>query len=335
MNQFIHQFHFLRPWWWLAMIPLLLIIILFKTFARSDSAWEKVCDRHLLPHLLLEQFTQISKNWLWLLFVAWLIAVFALAGPTWRYLEQPIYQKQINRIIVMDLTANSLATDLPPSRLAREKFKLLDLLNHIKEGQVGLIVYAGEPYTVSPLTNDAKTIASMANDLSPQIMPIQGNNLSAGLLLAKKLFQQAQVISGQIIVISSGDIDVAAVTAAKTVKADGFDVSILGVGTQKQAPLATTSGQYLHNAQGNIAFSQFDVIQLKAVAQAGDGIYVPITNNNDDVQQLLQYRVVNTIQNNPQKQQTKLWQDEGHWFVLLLLPLVLLSFRKNFLTRIL
>lgn len=335
MTNFIHQFHFIRPWWWLAFIPLILLTMLYKNQAHTDNQWQKVCDAHLLPHLLVDKFKQSSNRWLWLLALAWFVAIFSLSGPTWRYEKQPVYQKQISRVIVMDLSTNTLATDLPPSRLAREKFKLLDLLNHLKEGQVGLIVYAGEPYTVSPLTNDAKTISAMVSDLSPQIIPVQGNNLSSGLLLAKKLFQQAEVTQGQVIVLSSGHIDEQAIKTSKQLSASGFNVSVLGIGSSKQAPLSAGDGQYMHTSQGNIAFSQYNAKQLQQLAKAGHGTYLPISDSNQDITQLLAFDKKASITNRSREhRQTKLWQDEGHWFVFLLLPFVLLCFRRKFLTRI-
>lgn len=334
MRELISQFHFLRPWWWLALLPLMLIFFLYRQQHRSSDAWQEVCDAHLLPQLLLNQTKQQARYWLWLLLGMWLIAVFALAGPTWRYRVQPTYQKQISRMVLLDLSPASLSTDLPPSRLLRARYKLLDILNNIKEGDVGLIAYAGEPYSVSPLTGDAKTIAAMINQLSPSIMPVAGNDLSKALSLAMKMLQQAGQTSGQIIVISSGNIDNdAAKTAAKLADA-GYAVSVLGVGTNKRAPLASANGQFVHDENGNILFSQFDSNGLAAVAKAGHGIYQPFTSDDQDILRLLGQVDSNRVDKTKQSSVIKQWQDEGNWFVLLLLPLVLLAFRRAFIKRL-
>jgi len=335
MMTYIEQFHFLRPWWWLAIVPLIIIIIFCKSQTTSGTAWAKVCDAHLLPHLLTDQIQKFSNAWLWVLFMAWLITVFALAGPAWRYSTIPTYQKNINRVIVMDLSDDSLATDVPPSRLIRERYKLLDLLKKAQEGQTGLVVFAGEPYTVSPLTSDSKTIAAMVDNLSPGIMPLQGNNLSSGLQKAKQLLLNANVSKGQIIVISAGAFNKKAKTTAKSLAKQGYTVSILGVGSQQKKPLKNKNGNFLHDEQGNIIFSHFDSNALKTIASAGDGIYVPFTNDAQDITKLLSFdRSQQFKQAKKSKQATKKWQDEGHWFVLLILPLVLFGFRRSFMARI-
>ena len=331
----LHQFHFIRPWWWLAIIPLFFLISFYKKQSQKNHAWEQVCDSHLLPYLLKNQFSSQSNRWLWILYLLSFILVFALAGPTWRYTLTPIYQKKINRVVVMDLSNNTIATDLPPSRLVRERYKLRDLLQKVREGEIGLVVYAGEAYTVSPLTSDAKTIASMVEQLTPNIMPIQGNNLSSGLKLASKLFKGANQSQGNIIVLSAGMIDSSSITLAKQLATKGFTTSVLGIGASKKVPLKDPQGHFMHNNKGEILFSQYHANTLASLADAGDGIYLPFSNDNADITQLLQQnKVQNFSQSSKAKLATKQWKDEGFWFVLLALPLVLLSFRRKIIKQI-
>ena len=74
------------------------------------------------------------------------------------------------------------ATDLKPSRLTLARFKVLDILNRTKDGQVGLIVFAGDAFVVSPLTDDVQTIAALVPVLTSDIMPAQGSRIARGLL---------------------------------------------------------------------------------------------------------------------------------------------------------
>ncbi len=148
-------FHFLRPYWLLALLPL---AVLFWHLLRAPSgpgAWRNVCAPHLLAHLLVGPARRPScLPWL-LLGLGWLLAVLALAGPAWKRLPAPLFQAQIARVLVLDLSESMNATDVEPSRLVRARYKLLDLLAQTHEGQIGLVVYAGESFVVAPLTHDA------------------------------------------------------------------------------------------------------------------------------------------------------------------------------------
>ena len=138
----------------------------------------------LLPLLLDDQKTQRSRIPLWLLSLGWLLAVLALADPAWEQQPQPLRQTGTSRVIVLDLSRSMLAPDLKPSRLVRARFKVEDILAHDAEGQTGLVVFAGDAFTVSPLTRDADTIRAQLRALDPSIMPSQGSRADLGLLKA-------------------------------------------------------------------------------------------------------------------------------------------------------
>ncbi|MBO0195879.1 VWA domain-containing protein, partial [Vibrio parahaemolyticus] len=84
----------------------------------------------------------------------------------------------------LDMSRSMFATDIKPNRLAQTRYKALDLLPKCKEGDTGLIAYAGDAYNLSPLTTDSSTLAGIIENLSPELMPFQGANLPAAIELA-------------------------------------------------------------------------------------------------------------------------------------------------------
>ena len=78
--------------------------------------------------------------------------------------------------MVLDLSYSMNSEDLAPSRLARARQKMLDLLVQRKEGQTGLIAYAGDAHIVTPLTDDTPTIANLLPALAPDMMPVPGSD---------------------------------------------------------------------------------------------------------------------------------------------------------------
>jgi Ca-activated chloride channel family protein len=90
----IEQFHLLRPWWLLLLIPLAgTLWLLFKN--RYDSgSWRAVIDARLLP-FVLSAGGQNTRGWSrWVPGCVALLAIIALAGPTWEKLRQSVYQKE-------------------------------------------------------------------------------------------------------------------------------------------------------------------------------------------------------------------------------------------------
>ncbi len=331
LSSVITNFHFLRPWWLLALIPLVLLLVLLRRRFSGAHQWAQVCDPHLLPHLLEQSPGSSLKQMSILLGVSWFFAVLALAGPTWQQLPQAMYAQNDGRVIVMDLSDNVRAADLQPSRLVRARFKLMDILRASKEGQTGLVVYSGEPYLVSPLTDDANTIAGMVPNLSPSIMPFQGNDLAAALKMAARLLQQSGFNKGQIIVLAASSASEEAIAEAKKLAEQGITTSVLGVGTGGNAPMTLSNGQFVTDKKGAIVFNRLDMANLQDLAQAGGGKYAAFSNNDSDIKQVLQIESssMSGLEATKDKATTDSWKDEGHWFIWLLLPLAAVAFRRG------
>lgn len=325
-------FHFLRPWWWLALLPLAYLLCRLVKQQHQAGAWAAVCDPILLPHLL-EQQTGSRGLWpVYLGALAGVLSIFALAGPTWSFTAEPTYSIQNARVLAFDLSPAMLATDITPSRLVRARYKALDILAHSEEGQIGMVAFASEAYTVSPLTEDERTIALMIPDLTPAIMPVTGDNITAALEKSAELLQQEQAQQGQIILITAAAPTPQDIETAKKLQQQGLKISVLGVGTVIGAPIPTAQG-YVQNSQGQVLLAKLDEAGLAQLAAAGGGNYRTVSNDDKDVEALLASSVKKKTKKS--EENATIWKDEGSWFVWLLLPLVLLGFRRGWLERLL
>src|SRR5262249_40593683 len=162
------------PWWLLAALPLLGLLWSLWRQSPRVLAWAAVCDRHLLEYLMQSKGQGRRHLALLSLFISGLCMCISLAGPTWSRLPVPLFKQIQPRVLVLDMSNAMLENDLTPDRLTRAKFKLHDLFKRRDIGQFGLVVYTGEPFVVSPLTDDARTIDSLLSSLSPDIMPVEG-----------------------------------------------------------------------------------------------------------------------------------------------------------------
>jgi len=330
----IEQFHFLRPAW-LMLLPILLIF-LWQGFQRrhNSRSWQSVVDAKLLPHLLAGK-NQIRDNSLWLLTaIVGVISIIALAGPVWDKLPQPIFRQQAALIIVLDLSRSMDATDIKPSRLARARHKIADILATRKEGQTALVAYAADAFVVTPLTEDAATIDTLLPSLATEIMPTQGSFADKALLQAFELFNNAGVANGDVLLVSdSFNADEMTAVQALIKKHNKHRISILGIGTEAGGPIPLAAGGFLKDSAGSIVIPRLQADDMREIASAGGGTFHLITNDDADINALL-----STIQNNRFESdavesdlQADIWREQGPWLILLLIPLVALVFRRGVL----
>ncbi len=329
------NFHFLRPWWFLGLLPVFALAAWywFGSDNSSAGAWRKLVDERLLPALIAGKTDRHSRRSIALALLAGVVAITALAGPAWKRLPQPLYESRAAMVLILDLSRSMLATDLPPNRLMRARLKLIDLLRERKEGETGLVVFAGDAFTVSPLTDDVKTILSLVQDLSVDLMPAQGSSLSRAIEHAVQLMKQAGHPVGSIIALADGG-DGSALAAASAAGRSGYRVSVLGVGTPQGAPAPLPRGGFVSDASGQVVVHKLDEGFLRKVAQAGGGVYRRITTDGSDLQAILSVSENKLAQNQSMKKkelQQDQWREEGPWLLLLLAPLVVLAFRRGYL----
>lgn len=317
--------HFLRPWWFLTLVPLALLSWRLWRFSQHYGAWQGVVDAHLLPYLMQQSQQRFQKGLMLAITVAWLLAILALTGPSWQRLPAAVYRAQHAQVIVLDLSIVMEAADIKPNRITRARYKILDILNNNPEAQIGLVVFSGEPYVVSPLTEDAKTIAAMVPVLNTKLMPITGQNIGAALTKASDLLKQADAPKGQIILMTASQPTATDIAIAKKLYQQGFSTSVLGVGTLQGAPIPASIGE---NQQPEMA--KLAVAALQQLARAGGGIFEEFSNSAADIDKLL------AATKNPQtatvtktKEAIALWRDDGFWLILPLLLLVVLVFRRG------
>ncbi len=335
--------HFLRPLWFLALIPLAALLIGLWRRRRTATVWRGLVDAHLLPHLLVGDAARPRRLPFALLTLAWLTGVTALAGPVWERLPQPVFTTGAKRVILLDLSASMNAADLAPSRLARARFAVLDLLNATREGQVALIAFGPDPYIVSPLTGDAQTIAAQVPRLTTELIPVPGpRRPERALALAGELLAQAGAGGGEVILISDGVTESGAGLgtlvngAARTLAAAGHRLSVLGVGTTQGAPVPDASGGFSAIGNGAIALSRLDRAALATLAQVGNGRYVELDPAGRDTHTLITAGAPAPLGAMVEQQHLTAdqWREEGPWLLLALLPIAALALRRGWLVPV-
>ncbi|MGB4860396.1 MAG: VWA domain-containing protein [Dokdonella sp.] len=325
------DFHFLRPWFLLALFALPLFAMIWRHARADGGGWRSVVDAELLPHLIDPVAVRGSRGAWWLASCAWIIACLAVAGPAWEREPAALYRGESARVIALGLTPSMLATDVQPNRLARARFRIDDLLKQSGDTQTALIAYAGDAFVVAPLTDDANTVRNLVDALEPDIMPMRGNSTSRAIATAINLIRQAGLQRGQIVLIADSVSD-DAVGAARAAQEQGMTVSVLGVGTAAGAPVALPEGGFMKDGNGQIVLPKIEEARLRAVADAGGGSYIALNGDARDLSQLpsTQADVANNA-SDAGVATSERFRDRGAWLLLALLPLVLIGFRRGWL----
>ena len=328
----IEQFHFLRPWWLLLLLPLGATLWLLIRRRYESGSWRAVIDERLLPHVLTGTGETRRSLLRWILAGVALLVIIALAGPTWEKLPRPVYHKETALVIALDLSRSMDAADIKPSRLARARHKIADILNLRIEGQTALIVYAADAFTVTPLTTDVDTILALLPVLDTSLMPAQGSRADRALGLAFELFANSGVARGDVLLISDGFSDREA-NRLQTLHArnPGHRLSVLAIGTRDGGPVPLASGGFLKDRDGAIVIAAMQEENLRNVASSGGGVYATISAGDLDINTLA-YLMESSIDDREARladRSTDLWRELGPWLVLLALPFAALAFRRG------
>jgi len=318
--------HFIRPAW-LLLLPLAALLPWAWMKARRPSGdWARVCDPHLLRWLAVEQGeSKRRRGGHWLAGLAIAITLLALSGPSWQKLPDVSFSARDARVIVLDLSLSMLAGDLRPDRLTQVRFRLADLLEQTEEGQLGLVVFAGDAFVVSPLTDDTNTIANMLPALQPDIVPVAGSRADLGLEMAASLLDRSGFARGEILLVTDS-VDARDVAETRSLARDGIVTSVLGVGTRKGAPIPSGGG-FVRDRSGNVVIARLDDAALKELVRAGGGVYSELGPASGDSELWGSAEGPDFAARDDALGDR--WKDSGPWLVLLLLPLALAGFRRG------
>ncbi|EJT01968.1 VWA domain-containing protein [Rhizobium sp. CCGE 510] len=301
----IGDFHFLRPWWLLALLAPALVLWLSFRSQDLKGQWKGMIADHLLGHLIVEPEARIRAWPSWLLAAILTVAVLGLSGPTWQREPPPFVSDTASLVIAVDLSKTMDAKDVSPSRLERAKLKIHDILASRPGARTAVIAYAGTAHLVVPLTDDADLIETYTDALAIAIMPKPGKDTAAAVKTAAGLLQ-SDGAPGTILLLTDG-VETGAVPALAGTKAG---LVVLGIGTQ---------------AGG------LDLDALKTAGAKTGAAVATVTSDEADVDWIA--RQVRTNFSSAASQGNR-WRDAG-WY--LLFPVSILfafSFRRGWVVKL-
>ena len=249
----LEHFHFLRPWWALAIIPWVAISMMQGRRQASRDMFGGIIAPHLLEHLRLQRFQARWLNPVNFTRVLAVLFFLILLGPTWKQQPSPLSQDEAALVILLDVSSSMQQTDVQPSRLQRAKQKISDLLALRPDKKAALVVYAGSAHTVLTLTADQEILNQYLAAIGPAIMPRSGKYPEYALPLVTDILRDTSA-PATVVMFADGVGADSSAAFAEYFAATGYQLLVEGVGTDTrepgQAPLERRALQQLASQAG-------------------------------------------------------------------------------------
>ncbi len=328
-------FHFARPEWLFALLGLIPVLawLVFSVVRPSKGPIHRYADAHLLPHLTGVRELDVNERWSrfsrWSLL--WILLVLALAGPRWDYTDIEAFSPVSELVILMDISGSMNVADVAPSRLARARQEVQDLVELNRELRIGLIAFASVPLVISPITEDSQSLLNALPAVNTDLASLKGSRLDAALERAKQLLGSGE--SGRsILLISDGDFDEPDLSQKiSELQRSGIRLHVLGVGTPGGGPIPAQAGQsdLLRDRSGRIIESRLNEHLLRQLAKAGGGRYLLADFRDQDSEAILELAAGDVGEPTPTQQKTRVWNEPFYWLLLPLMLLLLPRFRRR------
>lgn len=284
------MFHFANPdiLYALIAIPLLALLHYGTNYVRRRRLL-RYGDTNLLRALMPDASYWRLEVKFWLVNLALASLIICLARPQKGLKSETSTRYGIEAIIALDVSNSMLAQDVSPSRLDKSKMLISNMVEHMSEDKVGLVVYAGDAFTQLPLTTDYVSAQMFLDNITPALIPVQGTDIARAITLAAQGFTDKEGVGRAIFVITDGeDNEGGAVEAARKANEQGILVFVLGVGSPDGAPVPDPSkGGFMVDNTGKTVVSHLNEKMCQEIAQAGGGAYIYV-NNSSSAQSALQ-----------------------------------------------
>jgi len=279
LYDWISNIHFAKPWFFalFAGFPLLIFFYLrppvrtqgsllvsgIKAFG-SGKTW-----RTMLRHILFV-FRMLALSCI----------IIALARPQTGSEQQLTSGEGIDIVFCLDISGSMLAQDFSPNRMDAAKQVAADFIDRRPTDRMGLVIFAGESFTMCPLTTDHSVLKSQLFNVQSGLLE-DGTAIGSGLATGVERLRSSASKSKVIILLTDGENNGGSIdpnTAKEIAKSFGVRVYTVGMGTEGFAPVPvqTSSGVIMQREKVSI-----DEKLLTQIANETGGKYFRATDNEN------------------------------------------------------
>jgi Ca-activated chloride channel family protein len=234
----------------------------------------------LLPDLLRSHSPARRALKHFLLVVAVAAMGLALARPQWGETTEISTALGEDILFMLDCSKSMLSTDVPPNRLTRAKYAILDFVQKHGRGRVGLVAFSGQAFLQCPLTFDYDAFREALLSVDEKTIPVPGTDIGRALDEGFRAMEKNDRHKVMVLLTDGEDLERSGVAMAKSLADKGIVVHAIGVGTEAGSPIRILNERgtvdYVRDGDRNVVLSHLDANTLGTIAQATHGTYEPL-----------------------------------------------------------
>ena len=270
----------------LLLVPLFVVIYVWARYVRRKNL-KKFGNPAILKDLMPDVSPYKPPLKITVRMVALTMIIIGVARPWGGIKDQKTEKEGIEVVIAVD-ASNSMyasASGDPEGtpRMRTAKLMLEKLINGFDNDRVGLVVFAGEAYTLIPVTGDYVSAKMFLNSIDPAQYPNQGTNIADAIDQSIRAFGDDKKAGKAIILITDAEDledENGVMDAVKNAAKNNIQVDVIGVGTSQPVPVPV-NGSYLADPDtGSPVATALNEELAARIAKAGKGIYVNAANRD-------------------------------------------------------
>jgi len=264
-------------------IPVLFLIYIFKEYFIN----KKVALSSLGKNLNFNIFNLLRYLSPFVLFVSILFFTIALARPQKTNTNTEHFTEGIDIMLTLDISGSMEYLDFKPNRLEAAKKVCAQFIEGRKVDDkagdnIGLVVFAGEAYSKTPLTTDYNLLQSHLKSVTLKDIENQGTAIGNALAISTSRIRKSEGKSKIIVLISDGENsagNIEPISAAQLAYAYGIRIYTIGIGKYGKVPYLAKGRDFFGKEVSQIQYAEnsFNETQLKEIAKIGNGQYFRAT----------------------------------------------------------
>ena len=314
-----------------AVLPILVGLAVWLYYRRRKRVAAALGDSKLLARLGGGDLSRFPTVRLLLLTLAALALGLAAAEPRWgmRDLETRTQSRSI--VFALDISKSMNARDVLPNRLERERVLARRILRELASDRIGLVVFAGRAYILSPLTTDHGALQLYVDALDPEMVSQGGSSLASALSQAVDLARgpTGRTSGAAVVVVSDGEAleeEGSIAQAIRQANRYGVVVHTVGIGTEEGARIPEVDPRtrqvvgYKTDPYGEVVVTRLDEKNLASIASQSGGKYFRLDQAGATSALMRELRALERSSGEQRRRTEK--KDQTVWFVLAALLLL-------------
>ena len=264
-----------------------------------------------------------------------LLFILSILGPSFGESKKEIEIVGKDIMIAVDLSESMNANDIQPSRLEKIKFELKKIINEFYSDRIGIIMFSNDAFVQCPLTYDKNALKLFVETLNTGLVPKTGTDFGPPLKISLEKLKnddsKPNTNKSKIILLISDGEDFGENTNQyiNDIKNSSIKLFTLGIGTEKGINLISSNGKIKKDQNGNNVITKLNSVSLKKIASVSNGRYYEITNNKNEIKQLINQ--INSLEGNIKDSiELDISKNKYHYFLLLGIFLFVIDFLFTF-----